>query len=209
MGYIAALGAGLLAGLALVVPLGAVGILLIREGTARGLARGIPAATAVATVDVLYCTAALTAGSVLAPIIVGWMPWPQVIGGTTLIAIAGLGLLRMARRTDEASVGGSSENGPSWRRYALFFGLTATNPATLIYFAAVVTGLTAIASSVATAALFVVGVAIASAGWQILLVAAGAALRWRSSARLRRVTTLVGNAAVALLGLVMIAAAVF
>lgn len=208
MGYIAALGAGLLAGLALVVPLGAVGVLLIREGTTRGLARGIPAAAAVASVDVLYCTAALTAGSVLAPIIAGWMPWPQIIGGSTLVAIAGAGLLRMMRQPDEASATKSPDGGSNWRRYALFFGLTATNPATLIYFAAVVTGLSAIASSVATVALFVAGVAIASAGWQILLVAAGAALRWRSSARLRRVTTLVGNAAVALLGLVMIAGAV-
>ncbi|TQJ32151.1 hypothetical protein [Microbacterium sp. SLBN-146] len=209
MDYFAALGAGLLTGFALVVPLGAIGVLVIREGTTRGLARGIPAAAAVTSVDVLCCTAALVAGSVLAPLVAGWMPWPQVVGGATLVAIAVFGIIRTTRQPADAFVTGGVEGGPHGRRYALFFGLTASNPATLIYFAAVVTGLSSVASSPVTIALFVTGVAIASGVWQILLVAAGAALRWKSGARFRRVTSLVGNGAVAVLGAVMIAGAVF
>lgn len=212
MDLIAAFGAGLIAGLALVVPLGAIGVLLIREGASRGFVAGMPAASAVATVDVLYCTVALAAGRVLAPTITGWAPWPQVVGGVTLIAIAAWGLIAARRRRDESALRGhegtGAGRGPGWHRYAMLFGLTAINPATVVYFAAIATGLSSLTSSVAAAVLFVVGVATASMGWQTALVGAGAALRWKTGARAQRATAMIGNSAVALLGLFLITSAV-
>jgi len=205
MELITAFGAGLIAGLALAVPLGAIGVLLIHEGASRGWRRGAPAAAGVATVDMLDCIAAVAGGSALAPVIAAWDPWPRVVGGATLIALATWNLARMRR--SPAVAGAAAEVSParSRHRYALFVGLTAINPATLIYFAAIVTGLPAVSDSPFAACLFTAGVTLASLSWQLLLVLAGAVLRRRTGSRFRRLTTLIGNGAVGVLGVLMIA----
>jgi len=208
MENLAALGAGLIAGLALALPLGAIGVLLIQQGASRGFGGAVPAAAAVATVDAIYCFAALSAGSVLAPLVTMWMPWPQIVGGVTLVTIAAWGLARIGERPVGSSTSAAVDTAAGWRRYAMFLGLTAVNPATLVYFAAIVTGLSSVTASAAAGALFVVGVTVASLGWQTLLVGVGAVIRGRSGPRLRHATSLIGNGAVALLGAIMIAGAV-
>ena len=95
-----------------------------------------------------------------------------------------------------------------WPRYALFLGLTAINPATLLYFAAILPGLKETASSNAAQVGFVVGVALASFAWQTLLVALGAGLRHRTGAAFRRWTAVVGSGTVVALGALLIAQAV-
>jgi len=204
MSLLTAFGAGVAAGLALAMPLGAIGVLLVREGTLRGWRRGAPAALAVATVDTLYCIAAVTLGAVLAPVIAAWAPWPRIVGGIVLLGIAAHGLLRL-RRAPGAPPAGGPAGVPSWRRFVAFLALTAINPATLVYFAAVVTGMASLVSEPAAGALFVAGVALASLAWQLLLVLAGAALRWTTGPRTQRVTAWVGNGVVAILGILLIA----
>lgn len=205
MDLLTAFGAGFAAGLALAVPLGAIGVLLVREGTLRGWRRGAPAALAVATVDALYCIAAVTLGAVLAPVIAAWAPWPRIVGGVVLVGIAIHGLLRLRRTGSGAPPAGGPTDTPSWRRYVAFLALTAINPATLVYFAAVVTGMASLVAAPAAGALFVAGVAIASLGWQLLLVLGGAALRWTTGPRTQRVTAWVGNGIVGVLGILLIA----
>lgn len=206
--------AGAVAGLALAAPLGAIGVLLVQEGVLRGLRGGIPGAAAVATVDTLYCAAAVAAGAVLSPMISAWAPWPQVGGGVVLIVLGVLGLvkgLRAARRTAVAGAAppsNPSDSGTGRARYALFLGLTAINPATLLYFAAILPGLKEAASSTAAQVGFVVGVALASFAWQALLVAIGAGLRHRTGASFRNWTAVIGNGTVAALGALLIAQAV-
>ncbi|MDR6865913.1 threonine/homoserine/homoserine lactone efflux protein [Microbacterium resistens] len=213
-----ALGAGLIAGLALVVPLGAIGVLLIQEGASRGWTGGVPAAVAVASVDILYCAAAVTTGSAVAPVIALWAPWPPLVGGIALIAIAVRSLIRGRRPSPDEASGGATDTSDdtgtgvrdarSWRRFAAFFALTAANPATVVYFAAVITGLSSIGASPASAALFVAGVGIASVGWQAALVAVGALLLRRTGAGGHRLTALIGNGLIVAFGLLMIAEAV-
>ncbi|MCS5497555.1 LysE family transporter [Cnuibacter physcomitrellae] len=202
-----ALGAGIIAGFALALPLGAIGVLLLQEGASRGLARGAPAAVAVAAVDVLYCAAAVSVGAHAAPLIASWSPWPGVIGGVALLAIATRGFVRAAR-PGAIDVGADMRRPRSRHRFLLFFGLTALNPATLLYFTALVAGQGA-APSPAGGVLFVAGVGLASATWQLVLVLTGALVGRRAGPRLARVTTLAGNAAVATLGVVMLAGAWF
>lgn len=209
MEFIAVFGAGLVAGLALAVPLGAIGVLLIHEGTLRGWAGGAPAALAVATVDLLYCTTAVAAGAAFAPVIATWAPWPGITGGTALVALAAWNLVRTRRSIVEARPSDDASHTRSSHRYLLFFGLTAINPATLVYFAAIVTGLSTLSTSTVAAALFVAGVALASLSWQLLLVLAGAILRWRAGARFRHLTTLIGHGVVGMLGVLMITGVIF
>jgi arginine exporter protein ArgO len=207
MGALTAFGSGLVAGLGIAVPLGAIGVLLIQEGVMRGLRRGAPAAVAVGVVDTVYCLGAVALGAVAAPLIARLGRWPAVVGGVALIVIAVLGIRRaLGARVAETGVAEASP-GPAWRRFALFLGLTAINPATLVYFAAITLGLAGLLRSPVRAALFVAGTGLASVAWQLLLVAAGALLRRRTSSRTRTATALIGNAVVAAFGAAMLISA--
>ena len=203
MDFSVALLAGMVAGLALAAPLGAIGVLLLQEGVIRGLRRGLPGAAAVATVDILYCALAVTLGSFAAPIVSTWSPWPEIIGGLALVALGAHGLLK-ARRA-KTDVDGPVPPAPSSRgRFLLFFGLTAINPATLVYFAALLPGLDSVATSPAARIAFIIGVGAASFAWQALLVALGAGLRRKTGPRFRTWTGIVGASAVVGLGLLLI-----
>ncbi|AQX79029.1 hypothetical protein BWO91_02615 [Plantibacter flavus] len=204
MDLLVALLAGSVAGLALAAPLGAIGMLLLQEGITRGLRRGLPAAVAVATVDVAYCTVAVAAGALAAPIVGGWSPWPQLLGGVVVIALGVHGLLQGLRAKPSAGERSAERSGTSPQRYVLFLGLTAINPATLVYFAAILTGLTEFTAPGSTAVAFIVGVGLASFGWQALLVALGAGLRRRTGASFRRWTAIVGNGLIAAFGVALI-----
>jgi threonine/homoserine/homoserine lactone efflux protein len=201
-----ALGSGLLAGWGIALPLGAVAALLLAEGMTRGFARGWPGAVAVAAVDVAYCALALSVGAAAATVVARYDPWPVVVGGVALVVIAAVGTVRASAPQRTAAVDGRPEGGSELssgrRRFALFFGLTAVNPATLVYFAALAVAVAP--STPATTGAFVTGVGVASASWQLALVAVGATVRGRATPRTRYVTTLVGNAIVALLGVAMV-----
>ena len=160
-------------------------------------------AIAVGTVDTLYCTAAVGLGAVAAPVITSWGPWPARVGGTALLVISALGIWRALRRSTAGADAGPPAGSP-WRRFALFLGLTAINPATLVYFAAITVGLAHLLQSPLAAGLFVAGVGAASVSWQLLIVAGGALLRGRLTARARQVTGLVGNVIIAALGIAML-----
>lgn len=198
---------GVVAGLALAVPLGAIGVLLIHEGLSLGLRRGLSAAAAVAAVDTVYCTAAVIAGTLAAPVVAGWAPWPQLVGGAVLVAIGARGLARSRRSLDSAQTPEPLAHSPGGQ-FVLFVALTAINPATLLYFVAILPGLHEVATSAPAQTAFVVGVALASLGWQAALVAAGSLLRRGASPKFRVWTAIAGNSAVVVFGLALVVQAV-
>ncbi|QYF72779.1 LysE family transporter [Cryobacterium sp. PAMC25264] len=173
-------GAGALAGLGVAVPLGAIGLLLVRQGVAGGFVVGAAGAAAVALVDSVYCIVALGAGAVVAPVLGEWGAAAGLLAGAMLMALGVAGLLRERRRptASQDQPGRSSVRRPAPARFfLLLLGLTAVNPATLLYFAALTTALRptlAAPGGAVAATAFVAGVAIASLAWQLGLVAAGA-----------------------------------
>ena len=201
MGTGAALASGILAGLAVAMPLGAIGVLLVQEGAGLGARRALPGAAAVASIDALYCALAVVAGGAAAPLVRSWGRWPAVVGGVALLVVAAVGVRRGLVARPGAVIDEPGRDG--WRRYAVFAGLTAVNPATLVYFAALVAALPA-ATAGGAAAPFVVGVGAASFAWQALLVVGGGLLGGRTGARTRRATVVVGNGVVAALGVTML-----
>jgi len=206
MDALTALAAGLLAGWGIAVPLGAIAVLLLREGVNRGFRRGAPGAIAVGVVDTLYCTAAVTVGALAAPVVSSWGRWPALAGGCALLLLAVMGVRRSLSRP-QAPDTAEAPAGTGWHRFALFLGLTAINPATLIYFGAITVGMADLLRSPLAAGLFVAGVGTASITWQLLVVAAGALLRGRLTPRARRITALFGSLIVAGLGVAMIVGA--
>ena len=88
------------------------------------------------------------------------------------------------------------------RAYATFLGLTAVNPTTVVYFAALTTGGSAAGAVTSTVdgAAFVVGAFAASATWQLVIAGAGhGAGRALTGPRGRRWSAIVGGAIVIVL----------
>ena len=89
-----------------------------------------------------------------------------------------------------------------WAAYALFVAITAVNPATVVYFAAIVLGNQDLVSTAAEGAVFVLAAFVASAAWQLALATGGAALgRVVTGPRGRRITGVVSALVIAGLAL--------
>ncbi|KXP08138.1 hypothetical protein AXK57_16830 [Tsukamurella pulmonis] len=204
----AAFGAGIVAGLGAVLPLGAIGVMLLHEGASRGWRRAVPAAAGVGTADLLFAVLALAAGSVLSPLVSQWGRWPAAVGGVLLLVVAAL-MVRKAFRPAPAEADGAEPVGGAsgWARFALFFGLTAVNPFPLLYFGAIAVGLGDGLHRPPVATVFAVGVGIASLGWNLVLVGLGAVLRSRSTARMQRMVTAIGGGIVAVFAVVVLVTA--
>lgn len=217
MDVLSSLAAGVVAGFGVAAPLGAIGILLLREGLAAGFRAAAPAAFAVALVDTVYCTLAVFAGAAAAPLAASWGSLPAVAGGTALILLGLAGIRQTCRGVPRpAAAAGTPAPAPAPAeaeakrravraakhrgRFALFVALTAVNPVTLLYFAALAAGLRDLLAPPAGPAAFITGVAAASLSWQLGLVFSGAFLRGRASPAVQRGLSLAGHSAVAVLG---------
>ncbi|MFJ5228967.1 LysE family transporter [Kitasatospora sp. NPDC088391] len=186
---------GAVAGLGVAVPLGAVGVLLLQEGR-RGWAPAAGGATAVAAVDGAYATVAVLAGPQVAALLAGHEGTVRLVSALLLGAIAVHGLLGLRRAVEPAPDASARGAGRAFLRFTL---LTAVNPATALYFTALIAARGTGTHAGATA--FVTGVFLASLLWQHLLAAAGAFAGARLGPRLRRVTYAVGYGLVGLLAL--------
>ncbi|WHU49175.1 LysE family transporter [Gordonia sp. L191] len=193
-----AMGMGLLAGLGVAMPLGAIGILLIHEGVSAGIRHGLPAAVGVASVDGLYALASVVVGNIVAPEVRRLGALPEVLGGVVLIVIAVVGI---RRRSPTATTALPNRRTRTGRRFLVFFGLTAINPATFVYFSAVTVSIGPLPPVARIA--FVVGVIAASLSWQSGLVTVGALLGSRVGSRVRRGLTIMGYVVVGVLGAVL------
>lgn len=199
--------AGLAAGYGVAVPVGAIAILILGLSARTSFRVGAAAALAVATADGLYAAAAVLGGAGLAGIIAPVAGPLRVVAAAVLLGLAAHGLWRTwsahrVERVPAASTGrGLSTPG---RAYAAVLGLTLLNPMTVLYFAALVLGRsdTADAGTI-TAALFVTGVFLASASWQLLIAGGGTFVgRALTGRRGRLVTGLVSSALIAALAVV-------
>lgn len=190
---VSALLAGMAAGLAVAVPVGAIGALLVTLGARDGWRTAAAGGLGAATVDGVYAVAAVLAGAVLAPALAGWRD-PLRWGSALVLAAVGLWLMRPAW-TPAPPPGAAPARWSPARAYVTVLGLTAVNPATLVYFAALIAGRPFGALEAAsTRAAFVVGVVVASAAWQLALATAGASAgRWLVGPRGRRWTAIVGG----------------
>jgi arginine exporter protein ArgO len=214
--------AGIAAGLGIALPLGAIGVLIVREGVERGIRAACVAALAVATVDFGYALVAVVVGERLAETLSGVERLVQLVGALALAVVVVLGvgsLLRGVRRTQQVrpvgspvdpgagSVRLSARESDQLERMDLpvgyrgtflrFVGLTAINPMTAVYFVALTTGLSSRLAGPGAGAAFAVGVLLGSLAWQMVLAIGGAAAGSRMSEHIRIGVSLVGYTIVA------------
>lgn len=204
-----ALLAGVIAGYAIAVPVGAIAALLITLGAQHGARVAAGGAFGAATVDGLYATVAVTAGAVIAPLIARVeepLRWISVAVLLVLGVVLALpGLRPRATPVAPATIDGTdAEPGPRvrtttfWRLFVTVGGLTLVNPVTVIYFAALVGSSTlAVDAGAPERIVFVLAAFAASLSWQLLLSTAGSLVgHVLTGPTGARVTALVGGALV-------------
>jgi arginine exporter protein ArgO len=200
--------AGLIAGYGVAIPVGAIGALLVSLTARTSMRIGAAAALGVATADLLYAVAAVLGGAALARVIAPFTGTLRWIAAVVLVALAAR-TAWTAWRTHCAGTAGQRDVGgltDPLRAFLALLGLTLLNPATIIYFAALVLGRQAKESGTADAMVFVTAAFVASASWQLLLAGSGAVLgRALTGPRARLATAFVAAAVIAALAVTLVA----
>lgn len=188
--------AGLIAGIAVAMPLGAIGVLLVNQAMSAGWRPAAAGATGVALVDCGYATIAVAAGASLSNALNGWERAIHITGAVLLVLIAGRGLADATRvravRSRTAGPALAELPASAWRVGARFAGLTALNPLTAVYFVALAAGLGHALDGAGRAGAFVLAVFAASWAWQLALASFGAFAGSRLPPATRRITGVAG-----------------
>jgi arginine exporter protein ArgO len=204
-----ALIAGLVAGYGVAVPVGAIAVLILGLSARTSLVVGAGAGLGAATADGIYAAVAAAGGAAVAGLV-------RPVA-TPLRWLAAAVLVALAART--AAVAWRQHRGPDrpprpdrglttpGRAYLGLLALTLLNPATVIYFSALVLGRQAQGTrTLATSAVFVLAAFAASASWQLLVAASGTAVgRVLAGARGRLATALASSALIVLLAAALVA----
>ncbi|MET3961375.1 arginine exporter protein ArgO [Marmoricola sp. OAE513] len=192
---------GLVTGYAIAVPVGAVAALIIALSARTSWTVGAAAGLGVATVDGLYAAVAVVAGHAVASAL---EPVDDVLQAVSIGALLLIAVLTLAHALRPASAADDGR-GTTWtplRAWLTFMGITAVNPATVVYFAAIVLGGTVDIDGPAEGMLFIAAAFVASASWQVFVASLGTGLgRWISGPRGRRATGVVAALVIAALAL--------
>jgi threonine/homoserine/homoserine lactone efflux protein len=197
--------AGLAAGFAIAMPVGAIAVLILREGMVRGTRTGLAAGAGCATVDLVYCALAVALGATLADAVEPLLPTLALVSGLVIIAI---GLVQLVRaRRAHAAQAAEVVQGSRWVVYGRFVALTALNPATIVYFLALSAVVTSVTTSAAGPIVFVLATGLASLLWQSGLGVVGGLVGANVSDRAVRILGVVAACAIIALGCVAVIAA--
>jgi len=191
--------AGVVAGYGVAVPVGAIGVLIAGLSARTSLRVGAAAGMGAATADGIYALIAVVGGAavagLVAPIAVP-LRWVAVAVLLGLAVITARGAFRKP-----AAAGGSERPATALRAYTGILALTLLNPATVIYFAALVLGRSGEGGGV----WFVVGAFLASSSWQLLIAGGGSLIgRLLTGDRGRMITALVSSITIAVLAVLLV-----
>jgi arginine exporter protein ArgO len=188
--------AGAVAGYGIAVPVGAIGVLIAGLSARTSVRVGAAAGLGAATADGIYAALAVLGGAtvagVIAPVAVP-LRWSAAVVLLMLAATTAWSALRSG-----TTPGRPGRPATALRAYAGILGLTLLNPATVIYFAALVLGRGGAGGGFG----FVAGAFLASASWQLLIAGGGSLVgRLLTGERGRRITGLVSSVVIAVLAL--------
>jgi arginine exporter protein ArgO len=199
-----ALVAGLLAGYGVAIPVGAIAALIISLTARTSLRIGAAAAMGVATADGVYALAAVLGGAALAGVIEPIGTPLRWVAAVVLVGLAARTAFTAVRHYREPTAARSSAGlGTPRRAFLGLLGLTLLNPATIVYFGALVLGRQAADSlSAAEAVVFVTAAFGASTSWQLLLAGSGSLVgRVLTGPRGRLATALVSSIVIGVLAI--------
>jgi threonine/homoserine/homoserine lactone efflux protein len=157
---------GLAIGLAIAAPVGPIGILCIRQSLAFGWLRGFVAGLGAATADAMYGFVAGFGLTFITSFLIEQQLWLRLVGGAFLCYLGIKTFISIPAEAVTLAKGNSLA-----RVYTSTLALTLTNPATILAFAAIFSGLglASIERNYFSALLLVIGVFCGSALWWLLL----------------------------------------
>lgn len=167
---------GMLIGFSIAAPVGPIGILCIKRTLTTGRLSGFISGLGAASADALYGSIAAFGLTFISNFLIHQQFWLRLIGGAFLCYLG-------ARTIISVPVSSVNHSKPVslLNTYGSTFFLTITNPLTILFFAAVFTGLGLVnAQNTYSSALSIVaGVFLGSSCWWLLLSAAVNLLRAR------------------------------
>jgi threonine/homoserine/homoserine lactone efflux protein len=193
---------GFALGFAVAASPGPIFFLCLRRTLLRGRLYGLVSGLGVATADAFYAAIASFGLAAVTSALAGGRRPLALIGGAALIAI-GVRIV-LHRRQEPGPAAATAGSGFAWT-YLSTFGLTITNPATILSFAALAAtlGLGAGAGLVKPAVL-VAGVLVGSAAWWCVLAVGASSLRGRLSPPVIGGISTFSGLAIAILGVLAI-----
>ncbi len=196
---------GFLLGLAVAASPGPIFFLCFRRTLAQGRLIGLASGLGVATADGFYAAIATFGVAALTSAFVSGRRPLAVIGGVVLILL-GVRILMERRRVAQAQPTVTARS-LAWA-YLSTLGLTITNPATIVSFAALAAtlGFGTGAYSVGPAVV-VLGVVLGSAAWWCMLAVGASLLRSRATPAVVRWISTVSGLAIAVLGILAVISA--
>ena len=159
---------GIAVGIVIAVPVGPVGVMCVRrtifEGKWAGLVSGLGAATA----DAIFGFIAAFGLTFVSDWLIGYHQWLRIAGGCYLLYIGGSALLA----EPEARHSSDPDAESLLRDFLSTFGLTLTNPITILAFLGIFSalGLGGEDATLARAAVLVLGVWLGSLLWWLTLI---------------------------------------
>jgi threonine/homoserine/homoserine lactone efflux protein len=195
---------GFALGLAIAASPGPIFFLCLRRTLVKGWLNGLFSGFGVATADGFYAAVGVFGVGAITTVLTGERRWLALAGGALLIVLGARTVLDRPTTAEAASTNGA---GLAWA-YLSTLGLTITNPATIISFAALAATLGAgISGGFLRPALLVVGVLLGSVTWWCVLAALAAGLRARITPRVVRGISTASGLAILGLGVAALVAA--
>ena len=189
---------GFVLGFAVAAAPGPIFFLCLRRTLIRGWLFGLVSGLGVATADGFYAALAAFGITAITSFLSGERKVLALAGGALLIV---LGVRIVLERPKQVETPSANATGLAWA-YLSTLGLTITNPATIISFAALAATLgTGNGGGYLRPALLVAGVLLGSAAWWSVLAGTAAALRTRITPRVIRGIGTLSGVAIAGLGL--------
>lgn len=191
---------GLTLGFAIAASPGPIFFVCLRRTLLRGRLYGIVSGLGVATADGFYAAiAAFGFAAVVSVVVSGRRPL-ALTGGAVLI---GLGIRILFERPNRPAEAPATGSGLAWA-YVSTLGLTVTNPATIISFAALAATLGLSGGGPARPAVLVGGVLLGSAAWWCVMALGASLLRSRLTPAVIRGVSVFSGLAIAALGMLAI-----
>lgn len=196
---------GLTFGFAIAASPGPIFFLCVRRTLVRGRLYGLVSGLGVATADAFYAAiATFGVAAIAAAFVAGRRPL-ALVGGAVLIVFGARMLFE--RRQAMADVAAPTARGLAWA-YISTVGLTITNPATIVSFAALAATLgLGTGGGFEKPATVVIGVLIGSAAWWCVLAVAASLLRARLTPRVIRGVSLFSGVVIVGLGIIAVISA--
>ena len=196
---------GFALGFAVAASPGPIFFLCVRRTLTQGRLTGLASGLGVATADGFYAAIATFGVAALTTAFVAGRRPLALVGGAVLVLLGARILMERNQAVREG--GGPTGRGLAWA-YVSTLGLTITNPATIVSFAALAATLgLGTGGSLARPAVVVLGVLLGSAAWWCVLVLAASSLRARLTPSLVRWISAVSGLAIAVLGILAVLSA--